>query len=285
MSASSRASAAEEEAAGASVARPMRASRPSRCASPAPSTQIRSGVSGGGSAPASSSASTADATWRAMRVAVAGAHRAVGQQRRPAAGRAAPGRPRRRGRRACARRRRRAGADARRSRAAARARGSGWWRARRAAHRRRAARRHGPRSGSRASRTAAPASSRCTASIRYPPNSLPGCTAPTIGFRHGSHPPGRRILRSPGLAGARRRPCGDREPHDEHEMDGGAFAGRARRAAAVVPAPRRGRAGARRAPHVAVLPRDLDRERLPDLLDVLPPAADRRRRGPGVTGA
>ena len=38
-------------------------------------------------------------------------------------------------------------------------------------------------------------------------------------------------------------------------------------------------AAARRAPAVALLPRDLDPERLPDLLDVLPAAADRRRRG------
>ena len=57
------------------------------------------------------------------------------------------------------------------------------------------------------------------------------------------------------------------------------------RAAAVVSAARRGRAGARRAAHVAVLPRDLDRERLPDLLDVLPAAADRRGRGPGDAAA
>ena len=60
----------------------------------------------------------------------------------------------------------------------------------------------------------------------------------------------------------------------------GAFAGRAGRAAAVVSAARRGAAVPRRAAGVAVLPRDLDPERLPDLLDLLPAAADRRGRGP-----
>ena len=61
------ASEAEEDAAGSAT--PRWASRPSRCASPRGSTQMRSAVSGGGGAPASSSASTAEATWRAMRIA------------------------------------------------------------------------------------------------------------------------------------------------------------------------------------------------------------------------
>src|SRR5215218_8881246 len=63
-------------------------------------------------------------------------------------------------------------------------------------------------------------------------------------------------------------------------MDPGPLAGRARRAAAVVSALRPAHARARRAADVAVLPRDLDPEQLPDLLHVLPPTADRRRRGP-----
>ena len=92
--------------------------------------------------------------------------------------------------------------------------------------------------------------------------------------------PARRRQRARGVARERRRPRRHRRPHDQHEVDAGALPGGADRAAAVVSALRRGRAAAGRAAHDAVLPRDLGPERLPDLLDVLPPRPDRRRRGP-----
>src|SRR4029078_12834649 len=71
-----------------------------------------------------------------------------------------------------------------------------------------------------------------------------------------------------------------RRPHHQHETDAAALGAGVRRADELVPAPRHGAAVPGRAAHDAVLPRGLQRDRLPDLLHLLPSAAGAIRGGP-----
>src|SRR5262249_15668042 len=77
-------------------------------------------------------------------------------------------------------------------------------------------------------------------------------------------------------------PASDRRarPGDEHEADAGPLAGRPARLHALVRPLRRRVRLPRQAVGHAVRPRHLQPDRLPDLLDLLPPLAQRRRRGP-----
>ena len=68
-------------------------------------------------------------------------------------------------------------------------------------------------------------------------------------------------------------------PHHQHEADAAAFGAGVRRADEVVSAAGHGAAVPGRAPDHALRPRRLGRDRLPDLLHLLPPAADRGGRG------
>ena len=97
---------------------------------------------------------------------------------------------------------------------------------------------------------------------------------------HGPNPPARGSRsrsRRPRRAGGH--PRGARPGH-EHEAHAGPLAGRPRCADDLVRPPRRRRAVPGRAGDHALRPRHLGRDRLPDLLDLLPPDPDRSGEDP-----